>query len=179
MKKPSLFLHICCGPCATTVVHRLKSEYEITGFFYNPNIFPEQEYHRRLEAAERLAQTYRFNLLTDCYDHDSFLAAVRGLEGELEGGRRCEVCYRLRLKKSALKAKALGFSFLASTLTVGRNKRADLINRLGFEVCAPYEMEFLSADWKKANGFRQSMELSQQLGLYRQHYCGCEFSFRL
>ncbi len=171
-----MLLHICCGPCATAVINRLKGDYEITGFFYNPNIFPEEEHQRRLEAVQKLSQNWKINILIPEYEHGLFLSEVKGLENEPEGGRRCDVCFRLRLNKSALKAKELGFGVLASTLTIGPNKKAEVINRIGREVCAPLGIDFLEADWKKNDGFRQSVELSRELGLYRQHYCGCEFS---
>lgn len=176
MKRTPLFLHICCGPCATAVINRLKEDYEITGFFYNPNIYPKEEYQRRLEAVKKLVQKCKIELLTQEYEHELFLGEVKGWEDEPEGGNRCRICYRLRLKKSALQAKELGFAVLASTLTTGPNKNAGAINQIGREVSAPLRIDFLDADWKKNNGFKQSVELSKQLGLYRQHYCGCEFS---
>jgi len=178
VKSLRLLLHICCGPCATTVIKRLKDGYEITGFFYNPNIFPEEEYQCRLEEAQKVVQNWKINLLTREYEHRVFLSEVRGLENEPEGGKRCEICFRLRLEKSALQAKELGCALLASTLTIGPNKNAEVINRIGKEVCAPLGIDFLEADWKKNDGFRQSVELSRKLGLYRQHYCGCEFSIK-
>ncbi len=176
--KPRLLLHICCGPCATVVIERLQGQYQITGFFYNPNIFPPEEYQRRCEAAERVAAFYNIQLIPGGYDHDAFLRAVSGLELEPEGGSRCDVCFRLRLMAAGRQARELGFTLFASTLTVGPNKRAELINRLGREAEGQSGVLFLAGDWKKQDGFRRSVELSRQLGLYRQHYCGCEFSLK-
>jgi predicted adenine nucleotide alpha hydrolase (AANH) superfamily ATPase len=177
MNRPHLLLHICCGPCATTVIKRLKNEYKITGFFYNPNIFPLEEYQRRLESVQKLAQASKINILTDIYQHEAFLAAIRGWENEPEGGKRCEVCYRLRLSETALMAKKLGLGTVASTLTVGPNKKAEVINNIGRKVSLPLGLKFLAEDWKKKDGFKESVAISHLLGLYRQHYCGCEFSF--
>ncbi len=174
--KPRLLLHICCAPCATVVIKRLRSEYELTGFFYNPNIFPGEEYQKRLLGVEILMQNWQFGLIIGNYDHQRFLAAAKDPGDEPEGGRRCEICYRLRLSETVVKAKELGYQVVASTLTVGPNKKAVVINRLGSELALRFGIEFLSADWKKQEGFKESVVLSRSLGLYRQHYCGCEFS---
>jgi len=176
--KHRLLLHICCGPCATVVIERLVERYQITGFFYNPNIFPPEEYERRCEAVARVAAFFDIPLLRGEYDHKVFLSSVSGLEAEPEGGHRCPVCFRLRLLTTARQAKELGFAQFASTLTVGPNKQAELINRLGREAEVESGVGFLAGDWKKQDGFRRSVELSRQLDLYRQHYCGCEFSLK-
>ncbi len=176
MKQPLLLIHICCAPCATTVVRRLRDNYDITGFFYNPNIFPEDEYQRRREAVERLAEGWGITVDFGEYEYERFRERVRGLEAEPEGGRRCAVCYRLRLERGAARAKAIGAGFLATTLTVGPNKKAAVINQIGEEVCTALGVKFVSGDWKRQDGFKQSVEISRSLGLYRQHYCGCEFS---
>ncbi|MEN9979300.1 MAG: epoxyqueuosine reductase QueH [candidate division WOR-3 bacterium] len=176
--KPRLLLHICCGPCATVVIERLAEQYQITGFFYNPNIYPREEYERRCAAVARVAAFFNVPLLRGEYDYRVFLSAVSGLEAEPEGGRRCQVCFQLRLLATARQAKELGFTLFASTLTVGPNKQAELINRLGSEAAEQSGINFLQGDWKKQDGFRRSVELSRQLDLYRQHYCGCEFSLK-
>lgn len=176
--KPRLLLHICCGPCATVVIERLQPQYQLTGFFYNPNIFPPEEYERRRTAAVQTCTALAIPLLTGPFDHEAFLQAVSGLESEPEGGNRCPACLRLRLLVTARQAKGLGFDFFATTLTVGPNKRAELINRLGREAEAQAGVLFLAGDWKKQDGFHRSVEISRQLGLYRQHYCGCEFSLK-
>lgn len=177
-ERPRLLLHVCCAPCATVVIRRLEGEYEVACYFYNSNIFPEVEYYRRLSSLQRLAEQWRFPLEVGEYDHDRFLQRVAGLEEETESGRRCEVCYGLRLEQTAIRAEACGYTTVASTLTVGPQKRAVVINAIGSDICARYGLVFLTADWKKKEGFRHSVELSRQLGLYRQVYCGCEFSLR-
>jgi predicted adenine nucleotide alpha hydrolase (AANH) superfamily ATPase len=174
--KPKLLLHVCCGPCATEVIRRLQSDYEVVGFFYNPNIHPEDEYWRRLTDVQRLSAMWHVLVDTGGYDHDRFREVVRGLEQEPEGGRRCEECFRLRLGVAARAANANGCSVVASTLTIGPTKNAEVINRIGTEVCSKHGLEFLASDWTKKDGYRRSVEMSKELGLNRQNYCGCEFA---
>ncbi len=176
VRPPKLFLHICCGPCATVVIERLQNAYAITGFFYNPNIFPKEEYNQRLKGFEKLVNLWKISGEVGRYEHQRFLTLVKGLESELEGGRRCEVCYRMRLRATAERAKSFGYDFFASTLTVGPKKPAGIINRIGEELAREYGVQFVAGDWKKENGFKRSGELSRKLGLYRQNYCGCEFA---
>jgi predicted adenine nucleotide alpha hydrolase (AANH) superfamily ATPase len=176
--KPKLLLHVCCGPCATEVLKRLREEYEVVGFFYNPNIHPEDEYQKRLMEVQRLSALWRVLVDTGEYDRDRFREAARGMEEEPEGGKRCEACYRLRLEETARQAKENGCTVVASTLTIGPHKKATIINAIGKEVCARHGVTFLEADWKKQDGFKHSIELSKDLGLYRQNYCGCEWSIR-
>lgn len=156
----------------------MADDYETVGFFYNPNIAPEEEYLHRLAAVQELSVIWHVPIDYGPYAHERFLEAVRGLEAEPEGGQRCKKCFRLRLEAAAEMAKVNNCTLLASTLTIGTNKRANLINSIGREVClaASAPLRFLAADWKKQDGFRHSVELSRELGLYRQHYCGCEFS---
>ncbi|MFC1607602.1 epoxyqueuosine reductase QueH [Candidatus Latescibacterota bacterium] len=176
MKK--LLLHICCGPCSTTVVERLAEAYDITGFFYNPNLYPEDEYYRRLEAARASLKRFGVTFVEGPYEPDVFRQAVDGYEHEPENGARCPVCYRLRLTKTAEYAAENGFDIMASTLTLGTQKKAVVINPVGHEVAVKAGILFLDGDWKKKDGFRRSIELSREFDLYRQHYCGCEFSMR-
>jgi epoxyqueuosine reductase len=176
--KPKLLLHVCCGPCATEVVQRLKDEYEVVGFFYNPNIAPADEYFRRLAEVERLSALWHVLVDAPAHEHEQFLAVARGLELEPEGGTRCAACFELRLNAAAAAAQANGCSMMATTLTIGRNKRADAINPIGRAACAQQGIRFLEADWKKQDGAKRSAELARELGMYRQNYCGCEFSSR-
>ncbi len=176
MNKPLVLLHICCAPCASAVIKRVQNEYEIKGFFYNPNIFPESEYQLRLSGVRRLADILGIEIDSGDYEYDRFRELVLGLEREPEGGKRCLLCYRLRLERSGQEAKANGAEFLATTLTIGSNKKAAVINPLGAEICARLGIKFIAGDWKKQNGFKHSVEISRNLGLYRQNYCGCEFS---
>ena len=173
-----ILLHICCGPCATAVVERLRDEYEITGFFFNPNIHPEEEYVRRLEAAREVAMRLGIDLIEGECDPSTFREAVRGLEHEPENGARCSVCYRLRLRETARVAEEQGFGMIASTLTTGPMKKAAVIDPIGKEEAEHAGIIFLGGDWKKKNGFGRSCELSKEYGIYRQHYCGCAFSIR-
>lgn len=176
--KPKLLLHICCGPCSTEVIRRLKDDYEVVGFFYNPNVHPEDEYNKRLMEVQRISALWRVLVDAPPYDHERFLAVARGLEERPEGGSRCLACYRLRLDEAARRAAENGCTHLATTLTIAPMKKAEVINPIGREVAAHYDLVFVEEDWKKRDGFKHSIELSRDLGLYRQNYCGCEFSLR-
>jgi len=173
-----LLLHICCGPCATAVVERLIDDYDITGYFYNPNIHPEEEYCRRLEAAQMALNRFGIPFVEGRYEPDAFFKAVKGLEHEPENGLRCPVCYRLRLAATAEYAARNSFDCIASTLTLGPQKKASVINPIGIEAAESAGVEFLEGDWKKKDGFKRSLELSHEMGMYRQHYCGCVYSIR-
>ncbi len=153
-------------------------DYEVVGWFDNPNIWPEEEHGRRLLEVQRLSALWHVLVDTAPYDHARFLAIARGLEAEPEGGQRCTACFRLRLEAAADAAIANGCSVVASTLTIGRNKRAAVINPIGRAACARRNLLFLEADWKKQGGEVQSVAISREFGMYRQHYCGCEFSAR-
>ncbi len=171
MKK--VLLHICCGVCAGSVVQKLRDEgYEVTGFFYNPNIFPEEEYQQRLEVVRKAAALLNFELVEGIYEQDFWYREVKGLEAEKEGGKRCQVCFRVRLEKTAEKAKELGIEHVASTLSVSPHKNVQEINQIGSEVCAG----FLPYDFKKQDGFKKTMDFAKEHDFYRQHYCGCESS---
>jgi epoxyqueuosine reductase len=173
-----VLLHICCGPCATHVIETLAFEYAVTGYFCNPNLYPQEEYSRRLEAAIEVCARNNIPFVEDPPDHDEFLEAVRGLEEEPENGARCLVCYRLRLERAARAAAWSRCDYMASTLTVGPMKKAAVINPIGAGAAERNSVIFIEADWKKRDGFRRSCELSREMGIYRQHYCGCEFSRR-
>jgi len=173
-----LLLHICCGPCATTVIERLLPKYHVTGYFSNPNLFPGEEHVRRLDAARTVCEKFGIGLMEDPPDRDIFLDTVRGLENEPENGERCRECYRLRLRKTMRAAVHGSFDLTATTLTVGPMKKASVINPVGADEAAKHGIRFLEADWKKNDGFRRSCELAREFGIYRQHYCGCEFSMR-
>lgn len=176
--KPKLLLHICCGPCATEVIRRLQDDYEVVGFYYNPNTYPGDEYYKRLMEVQRLSALWRVLVDTGPYDHERFLEAARGLEDEPEGGSRCVACCRLRLEASARRAAENGCTHLATTLTIAPMKRAAVINPIGREAAARNGLVFVDEDWKKRDGFKHSVAISKDLGLYRQEYCGCEFSLR-
>ena len=171
-------LHSCCGPCSSRCIETLKKYFSVTVLFYNPNITDAAEYEKRKSEQIRLInQAFPGVLFLDCdYDHSLFLAAAKGLEGEREGGARCAECFKLRLTATAKAAKAGGFDMFATTLTVSPHKNAPLINAIGSEAGALEGVEFLPSDFKKKNGYLHSIALSREFSLYRQNYCGCEFS---
>lgn len=174
--RPKLLLHTCCGPCALGVTERLKEDYKITYYFYNPNIHPEVEYGFRLDQARMVSKIMNVSFIDDEYDADIWFQKTKGLEDEPEGGRRCEVCFRMRLKRTARKAGLVGADCFATTLTIGPQKNANLVNAIGRQVSIEEGLPFLEGDWKKKGGFMRSVELSKEHGLIRQNYCGCKYS---
>ncbi len=175
--KPSLLLHSCCGPCSSYVTEYLAKYFDIYLFFFNPNIYPESEYIKRLDAqSEWLDRTNYARLIEGDYDHMSFLNAVKGLENEPEGGGRCTKCFILRLEETARLASLGGYDYFGTTLTVSPHKNAELINNLGEGLADKYNVKWLPSDFKKREGYKRSIELSREYELYRQNYCGCEFS---
>ncbi len=171
-----VLLHVCCGVCAAAVVERLTAEgYRIHGFFYNPNIHPGEEYELRLTAARAVARRLDFPLDAGSYTPDEWSKMVQGLENEPEGGRRCAICYRLRLEKTFEAMRARGIDYFASTLTISPHKSSAVINRLGAAIGGE---SFLARDFKKKGGFQRSNELARDFHLYRQHYCGCRYSMK-
>ena len=186
VRKPSLLLHSCCGPCSTSVTESLVDEFDVTIFFYNPCITDEDEYRRRKEAQlsfisrfneEMLGQT-RLSFREAEYRPTEFFNAVKGLEQEPEGGARCSVCFAQRLEKTAERASIGGFDYFGTTLTVSPHKNYKLISEIGRAIALRYGLSFLDRDFKKKDGFIRSIELSKKYQLYRQNYCGCEFSKR-
>ena len=171
-----VLLHICCGVCAAGVVERLTSEgNEVIGLFYNPNIHPVEEYKRRLEVANRVATEFGFPLAVLPYEPNEWFREAEPLANEPEGGRRCEICFRLRLRKAhdhMIEQEADAFT---TTLTIGPRKSAEVINRIGYEIDREC---FLVRDFKKKAGFQRAIELAKQWELYRQDYCGCVYSHR-
>lgn len=180
-KKHTLLLHSCCAPCSSYVLQCLIPAFEIEVFYCNPNIHPAQEYEHRLAEQRRLlaemtAGTVRLRPAE--YEPEAFFSAVKGLEGEPEGGARCEACFRLRLERTAQAAREAGAEYFGTTLTVSPHKNAETINRIGQEIEQRCGVKFLLSDFKKREGYKQSIALSRQYGLYRQNYCGCVFSLR-
>lgn len=176
--KQNILLHACCAPCATSVIETLAQSYEISLFFFNPNIQPAEEYAARFAAVERLCTHVPVQLVVGAYQVDDWLDAVRGLEDEPEGGERCRVCFLYRLRHTARKAAELGIPRFATTLTVSPRKNAQVIAAAGAAVGADAGVAFLAQDFKKHNGFARSCELSRRYQLYRQNYCGCRYSIR-
>jgi predicted adenine nucleotide alpha hydrolase (AANH) superfamily ATPase len=169
-------LHVCCAPCGTYPITALQGGFEVELFFYNPNIHPEEEYKARLGEAERYADKIGVTLYKAPYEVDVWYRATSGLQNEPEGGDRCEVCYRMRLGKTAKFAAANNFEYFTTTLSISPHKNAAKINKLGEMIADMYTLKFYSADFKKNEGFKKSAQLSKEAGLYRQHYCGCEYS---
>ncbi len=178
MAKPKMLLHICCAPCSTHVIEKLKGSYDVTGFFYNPNIHPDDEYLRRLETAREYAGRVGLNLKEGEYDSKKWLEITAGMELEPEDGERCPICYHFRLEKTAKKAAEEGYDFIATTLTISPHKKASIINPIGAEMAEKYGVEYLAGDFKKKDGFKHSVEISRNHGLYRQDYCGCIYSLK-
>jgi len=179
---PSLLLHSCCGPCSSYVLEYLAAFFHITLLYYNPNILPAAEYHKRLDTQKQLLRLLPaanpIVLLEGDYAPEEFLCAVKGLENEPEGGARCEVCFRLRLGESAKIAKARGCDYFGTTLSVSPHKNAQLLAEIAAQLSAEYGVKALPADFKKRGGCQRSVLLAGQFGLYRQDFCGCPFSMR-
>jgi predicted adenine nucleotide alpha hydrolase (AANH) superfamily ATPase len=174
----SVLLHICCAPDASYGVPAMQEKYRVTGFFFNPNIQPGMEYDRRLQVTHGLTYSIPFPLEVAEGGEEEWEDAVRGLENEPERGRRCEACIRMRLARTATKAKSLGIPAFSTVLTVSPKKDAAMVNRIGREEGEKAGVAFLEADLKKKDGFRKSVETTKRLGIYRQNYCGCRYSLR-
>jgi predicted adenine nucleotide alpha hydrolase (AANH) superfamily ATPase len=175
-KKPKLLLHMCCIGCGVAVIEKLQADYDIVLFFYNPNIFPKTELKKRLVEIRRIARTKKLQVVVSRASHKSWLHKIKGHEHEPERGGRCVICYQDRLEQTARRAKRLGFTFYTSTLSISPHKTFEVIKQLGQTLGSKYAINFLAEDFKKNNGFKRGCELSKELNLYRQDYCGCEFS---
>lgn len=181
-RTPTLLLHSCCAPCSSYVLEYLSDYFKITVFYYNPNIYPESEYTKRIVEQQKLIRDMRFrnpvSFLAGKYEKERFYALARGLEDVKEGGARCMKCYELRLEETAEMAAEGGFEYFTTTLSISPMKNAQKLNEIGQRIGAKYGMKYLLSDFKKKNGYKRSVELSGVYGLYRQDYCGCEFSMR-
>lgn len=176
-EKERVLLHICCAPDATYCASKLIEDgFAVTGFFYNPCIEPESEYERRLAETVKVARAIGFDLLETPYENAVFREAVAGLEEEPEGGARCEKCFRLRLAATAVAAESAGFTGFTTTLTISPHKDVAAITNIGIETARENKVRYLPYLFRKNDGFKKSVALSHQLGLYRQNYCGCIFS---
>ncbi|MBE6593241.1 MAG: epoxyqueuosine reductase QueH [Ruminococcaceae bacterium] len=179
-ERKTLLLHACCAPCSSYVLEYLSQYFDITLFFFNPNIAPEEEYRFREQELRRLIGDMplpsKVKLLSGRYDPNEFYEIARGKEELDEGGARCYDCYRLRLRETAQKAKELGFDYFCTTLSISPYKNAEWLNSIGAELAEEFDVRYLFSDFKKKNGYKRSCELSELYSLYRQDYCGCEFS---
>lgn len=179
-RKATLLLHACCAPCSTASLEYLAKYFDITLFFYNPNISSADEFQKRLCELERFVKEAPFangiKIISPEYNHGEFLSAAAGLENAKEGGERCEKCFRLRLDETARQAAGLGFEYFATTLTISPLKNAEKINLCGEDAAVAGNVLYLPTDLKKRERYKRSIELSSEYGLYRQSFCGCEFS---
>lgn len=177
---PKLLLHSCCAPCSSYVLEYLSQYFEITVFYYNPNIYPESEYTKRIweqqKLIDELPAKHPISFMAGPYDKERFYEMASGLEHVKEGGARCMKCYELRLREAAKIAKNAGFDYFTTTLSISPLKKAERLNEIGQRLGEEYEVEYLLSDFKKKNGYKRSIELTKIYGLYRQDYCGCEFS---
>ena len=178
-RKPSLLLHACCAPCSSAVLELLSQDFDITVFFYNPNIDPESEFVFRLEELQRLLPEMGLEsvgVVAPPYDAGEFEKIAVGLEALPEGGERCKCCYRLRLEKTICYAKEQGFDYVTTTLSVSPYKNAAWLNIIGQELGEKHGVSYLVSDFKKGEGYKRSCQLSKEYELYRQDYCGCRYS---
>lgn len=179
-KIPTLLLHSCCAPCSSYVLEYLSNFFKITIFYYNPNISPKSEFDKRIEEQKRLITLlktkYPVSFIAGDYDNDLYEKEIKGLEEEPERGKRCYVCYEMRLRKCAMIAKELGFDYFTTTLSISPYKNSDWINEIGSKLEKKINVKYLFADFKKKNGYKRSIELSNIYHLYRQNYCGCIYS---
>lgn len=171
-----VLLHTCCAPCATASIERLIDKYCLIAYFYNPNIHPEKEYNIRKNEIIKLTDYYNIELIIGDYDKDNWFRTVKGFEKEPENGKRCELCFLLRLENTARKAAELGINKFTSTLSISPHKNFEKIKKISEKIAVNYNMEFLPENFKKKDGFKRSIELSKRFKLYRQTYCGCCFS---
>ena len=177
--KKTLLLHACCAPCSSAVLERISKYFDITILYYNPNITDEKEYQKRLQEIEKIVNELNIDnikILPGRYNPQEFFDIAKGLEEEKERGKRCYYCYQLRLEETAKVAEKLHFDYFTTTLSISPYKNSKWLNEIGEKLNNKYEPTYLYADFKKKNGYKRSIELSKQFGLYRQDYCGCIYS---
>ena len=178
---PRLLLHSCCAPCSSYVLEYLSDFFSITVFYYNPNIYPQEEYWMRVreqqEFIRRFPARHPISFVEGAYDTERFYEMAKGMEQEKEGGERCFACYELRLREAGELARAKGFDYFTTTLSISPLKNAGKLNEIGAALSAELGVRYLYADFKKKNGYKRSIELSREYGMYRQNYCGCVFSY--
>lgn len=177
---PKLFLHSCCAPCSSYTLEYLNNYFDITVYYFNPNISPKAEFDKRYAEQKRLIEAlpskHPIKLVCGEYDYNDFLKIAKGYEDVPEGGERCFRCYRMRLESTAKLAKEQGFDYFCTTLSISPLKNSQKINEIGYEVAEKYGIKWLPSDFKKKEGYKRSIELSREYQLYRQNFCGCVFS---
>lgn len=176
--KPKILLHACCGTCAIYPYFLLEKDFNVTLFYYNPNLYPGEEYIKRLEDIKTISKRYDIPLITGKYENKKWLSLTAGFEDDPEGGRRCTLCFEMRLYETARTAKKLGFDFFGTTLTISPHKNHETINSIGIRLASAEGINFYESNLKKMNGFKKTMDLSKELNLYRQNYCGCIYSMK-
>lgn len=180
-KVPTLLLHSCCAPCSSYVLEYLSNYFGITVFYYNPNIYPDEEYEMRVREQQRFIRAFPakhpIDFIEGAYDKERFYEMARGLEAVPEGGQRCFQCYELRLREAGELAKAQGFDYFTTTLSISPMKNAEKLNEIGLRLAEELGVSYLCSDFKKRNGYKRSTELSREYGMYRQDYCGCVYSY--
>ena len=180
-KVPTLLLHSCCAPCSSYVLEYLSNYFGITVFYYNPNIYPDEEYEMRVREQQRFIREFPakhpIDFIEGAYDKERFYEMARGLEQVPEGGERCFQCYELRLREAGELAKARGFDYFTTTLSISPMKNAQKLNEIGQRLAEELGVSYLCSDFKKRNGYKRSTELSREYGMYRQDYCGCVYSY--
>lgn len=178
--KPKLLLHSCCGPCSSAVLERIEGYFDIDVFYYNPNIDSADEFYRRSDEQIKLVKDLELDDKIDVkvikYNHQEFLSYIKGFEKYEEGGARCFRCYRQRLEAAAKYAAENNYDYFTTTLSISPHKNSQTLNRLGKFLSEKYKVNYLFSDFKKKNGFKRSVELTDKFNMYRQDYCGCEFS---
>lgn len=179
-KTPKLLLHACCAPCSSYVLEYLSKYFEITIYYYNPNIYPETEYQRRMNELKKFIENYKsinkINLIEENYNTDEYYKSVKGLEKLGEKSERCYKCYEFRMRKACVYSKDNNYDYFTTTLSISPYKNSDWINEIGKNLEDEYNIKYLYADFKKKNGYKRSLELSKEYKLYRQDYCGCVYS---
>lgn len=177
---PKLLIHSCCAPCSSYCLELLSQYFEVTVFYYNPNIYPPEEYEMRVEEQDRFVREfpakYPISFVEGAYETEKFYAMAKGMEQINEGGERCFACYELRLRESAEYAKEHGFDFFTTTLSISPLKNAEKLNEIGKKLESEYGISYLYSDFKKQNGYKRSTEISNEYQMYRQYYCGCVYS---
>ena len=181
-KVPTLLLHSCCAPCSSYVLEYLSNYFGITVFYYNPNIYPDEEYEMRVREQQRFIRAFPakhpIDFIEGAYDKERFYEMARGLEAVPEGGQRCFQCYELRLREAGELAKARDFDYFTTTLSISPMKNAEKLNEIGLRLADELGVAYLCSDFKKRNGYKRSTELSREYGMYRQDYCGCVYSYQ-
>jgi len=173
-----ILLHTCCSTCLGYPYNFLSKNYNVTIFYFNPNIYPESEYRKRLGDIKKFTEELNVNLIAGGYDYRSWQTYISGLEEEPEGGKRCERCFMYRLQKTASMAKSGGFNYFASTMSISPHKNFKIINNIGKDLEKSYGISYLESNFKKKDGFKKTIEISKKYAFYRQNYCGCEYSIK-